>query len=107
MPDLYGRVFQIGSGILLLLVGSRLIAMEYSSGTIHIAYARGVGRLQLLLGKLTLLVIIAIVLLAGYLVVVGGIVAALYASWTGASRASTRWATTSGETSSIGFWSKG
>ncbi|MDQ6878208.1 MAG: ABC transporter permease subunit [Candidatus Dormibacteraeota bacterium] len=83
MLNLYGTVFQIGSGILLLLVGSRLIAMEYSAGTIRIAYARGVGRMHLLLAKLALLAIIGIVLLAGYLLVVGGIVAALYASWTG------------------------
>jgi ABC-type transport system involved in multi-copper enzyme maturation permease subunit len=83
MVDLYGTVFQIGSGILLLLIGSRLIAMEYSLGTIRIAYARGVGRLRLLLAKLALLAVIAIVLLVGYLVLVGAIVAALYASWTG------------------------
>jgi ABC-type transport system involved in multi-copper enzyme maturation permease subunit len=83
MLDLYGTVFQIGSGILLLLVGSRLIAMEYSSGTIRIAYARGVGRMHLLLAKVVLLAIVGIALLVGYLLVVGGIVAALYASWTG------------------------
>ncbi|MDQ6721920.1 MAG: ABC transporter permease [Candidatus Dormibacteraeota bacterium] len=83
MLNLYGTVFQIGSGILLLLVGSRLIAMEYSAGTIRIAYARGVGRLHLLLAKLVLLAIIGIVLLAGYLLVVGGIVTAIYASSTG------------------------
>jgi ABC-2 type transport system permease protein len=81
--DLYGTVFQVGSGIVLLLVGSRLIAMEYSSGTIRIAYARGVGRLQLLLAKVVSLAIVAIALLAGYLVIAGGIVVALYASWTG------------------------
>ena len=83
MLDLYGTVFQIGSGILLLIVGSRLIAMEYSSGTIRIAYARGVGRLHLLVAKVVLLAIVGIALLVGYLLVVGGIVAALYASWTG------------------------
>jgi ABC-2 type transport system permease protein len=83
MLDLYGTVFQVGSGILILIVGSRLIAMEYSSGTIRIAYARGVGRLQLLLAKMTLLALMAIALLAGYLLVVSGIVAALYGSWTG------------------------
>ena len=83
MMDLYGTVFQIGSGILILIVGSRLIAMEYSSGTIRIAYARGVGRLQLLLSKMTLLALMAVGLLAGYLLVVSGLVAALYASWTG------------------------
>jgi ABC-2 type transport system permease protein len=83
MLNVFGTVFQIGSGILLLIVGSRLIAMEYSSGTIRIAYARGVGRLQLLFAKLVLLAIIGIVLLIGYLLVVSGILAALYASWTG------------------------
>jgi ABC-type transport system involved in multi-copper enzyme maturation permease subunit len=83
MFDVYGTIFQIGSGIVLLIVGSRLIAMEYSSGTIRIAYARGVGRLQLLLAKMVLLAIIGIGLLVGYLVVVVAIVAALYATWTG------------------------
>jgi len=83
MLDLYGTVYQVGSGILLLIVGSRLIAMEYSSGTIRIAYARGVGRLQLLLGKMASLVLVAIALLAGYLLIVSGLVAAMYASWTG------------------------
>jgi ABC-type transport system involved in multi-copper enzyme maturation permease subunit len=83
MLDLYGTVFQVGSGIVILIVGSRLIAMEYSSGTIRIAYARGVGRLQLLLAQMASLVLIAIALLAGYMLIVGGIVAALYAAWTG------------------------
>jgi ABC-type transport system involved in multi-copper enzyme maturation permease subunit len=83
MFDVYGTIFQIGSGIVLLIVGSRLFAMEYSSGTIRIAYARGVGRLQLLLAKMVLLVIIGIGLLVGYLVLVVAIVAALYANWTG------------------------
>ena len=83
MFDVYGTIFQIGSGIVLLIVGSRLIAMEYSSGTIRIAYARGVGRLQLLLAKMVLLAIIGIGLVVGYLIVAGGIIAALYASYTG------------------------
>lgn len=83
MLDVYGTIFQVGSGIVLLITGSRLIAMEYSSGTIRIAYARGVGRLQLLLAKMVLLSIIGVGLLAGYLLVVGAIVAALYANWTG------------------------
>jgi ABC-2 type transport system permease protein len=83
MLDLYGTIFQIGSGILLLLIGSRLIAMEYSSGTIRIAFARGVGRLKLLLAKVVSLAILGILLLAGYLLVAGGIVAAIYASATG------------------------
>ena len=83
MFDVYGTIFQIGSGIVLLIVGSRLIAMEYSSGTVRIAYARGVGRLQLLLAKMVLLAIIGVGLLVGWLLVVGSVVAALYANWTG------------------------
>jgi len=79
----YGTIFQIGSGIVLLITGSRLIAMEYSSGTVRIAYARGIGRLQLLLAKMVLLAIIGVGLLVGWLLVAGSIVAALYANWTG------------------------
>lgn len=81
--DVFGTVFQIGSGIFLLIVGSRLIAMEYSSGTIRILYARGTGRLQLLLAKLVTLAGIGVALLAGYIVVVFAIVSALAYAWTG------------------------
>jgi ABC-type transport system involved in multi-copper enzyme maturation permease subunit len=81
--DIFGTMFQIGSGILLLIIGSRLFAMEYSSGTIRIIYARGVGRVRLLLAKMLTLAIIAIALLAGYLVVAGTVIAVLVNSWTG------------------------
>src|SRR5258708_1633195 len=81
--DIFGTIYQIGSGIFLLIVGSRLFAMEYSSGTIRIIYARGTGRLQLLLAKMVTLAIIAVALLAGYLVVAGGILTLLVNAWTG------------------------
>jgi ABC-2 type transport system permease protein len=81
--DIFGTIYQIGSGIFLLIVGSRLFAMEYSSGTIRIIYARGTGRLQLLLAKMITLAIIGIFLLVGYLVVAGGILALLVNAWTG------------------------
>jgi ABC-2 type transport system permease protein len=81
--DIFGTIFQIGSGIFLLIVGSRLFAMEYSSGTIRIIYARGTGRLRLLLAKMLTLAIIGILLLAGYLVAAGGIIALLVNAWTG------------------------
>ena len=81
--DIFGTIFQIGSGIFLLIVGSRLFAMEYSSGTIRIIYARGTGRLGLLLAKMLTLAIIGILLLAGYLVIAGGIIALLVNAWTG------------------------
>jgi ABC-type transport system involved in multi-copper enzyme maturation permease subunit len=83
LMDVYGTIFQIGSGIVLLITGSRLIAMEYSSGTIRIAYARGISRLQLLLAKMVLLALIGVGMLVLYLLVAGGIVLALYATWTG------------------------
>jgi len=83
LMDVYGAIFQIGSGIVLLITGSRLIAMEYSSGTIRIAYARGVSRVRLLLAKMFLLALIGVGMLVLYLLVAGGIVLALYASWTG------------------------
>jgi ABC-type transport system involved in multi-copper enzyme maturation permease subunit len=81
--DVFGTTFQIGSGIFLLIVGSRLIGMEYSSGTVRILYARGAGRLRLLLAKMFALAVIGIALLAGYALVVGGIMAALIAGYTG------------------------
>lgn len=73
--EVFGTVFQIGSGIFLLIFGSRLFGMEYSSGTIRILYARGTGRIQLLLAKAFTLAVVGISLLAGYLVLVGAILA--------------------------------
>ena len=81
--DVFGTVFQIGSGIFLLIVGSRLFAMEYSSGTIRIIYARGTGRLRLLAAKMLTLAIIGVLLLAGYVVVAGATLALLVNVWAG------------------------
>jgi len=78
--EVFGTLFQIGSGIFLLIIGSRLIAMEYSSGTIRILYARGTGRLQLLLAKMLTLAIIGVALLAGFIVLAFAILAALIPS---------------------------
>jgi len=83
LMDVYGVIFQIGSGIVLLITGSRLIGMEYSSGTIRIAYARGVSRVRLLLAKMVLLALIGVGMLVLYFLVAGGIVLGLYATWTG------------------------
>jgi ABC-2 type transport system permease protein len=69
----FGTVFQIGSGIFLLLFGARLIGMEYSSGTIRVVYARGVGRLSFLVAKMFTLAVVGVALLAGYLLVTGGV----------------------------------
>jgi ABC-type transport system involved in multi-copper enzyme maturation permease subunit len=81
--DVFGTVFQIGSGIFLLIVGSRLFAMEYSAGTIRIIYARGTGRLSLLLAKMFILAAIGVVLLAGYSVIAAGTLALLVNAWSG------------------------
>ena len=81
--DVFGTVFQIGSGIFLLIVGSRLIGMEYSSGTIRVLYARGTGRLHLLLAKMLTLAVIGAIALAAYVLVAGAVIGLLIASWTG------------------------
>jgi ABC-type transport system involved in multi-copper enzyme maturation permease subunit len=81
--DVFGTVFQIGSGIFLLIVGSRLFAMEYSSGTIRIIYARGTGRLGLLLAKALTLAIIGAALLVGYMILAGALLALLVNAWSG------------------------
>lgn len=53
-------VLKVFGGALLIIVTARLIGMEYSSGTIRVILSRGVGRLQLLFGKLTAVAIIAL-----------------------------------------------
>ena len=73
--ETFGTVFQIGSGISLLLFGARLIGMEYSSGTIRVVYARGVGRLSFLAAKMFTLAVVGLALLAGYVLVAGAIIA--------------------------------
>lgn len=81
--EVFGTIFQIGSGIFLLIVGARLLGMEYSSGTIRILYARGTGRLQLLLAKMLTLAVIGVALLAGFAALVGAILAIMISSLTG------------------------
>ena len=81
--ETFGTVFQIGSGIFLLIFGSRLIGMEYSSGTIRILYARGVGRLQLLLAKFLTLAVAGVLLFAGYVLLVGAILGLMIVALSG------------------------
>ena len=57
-------VMRIFSGAFLVLLTARLIGMEYSSGTIRVLLARGVGRLQLLFAKLLTLALMALVVFA-------------------------------------------
>ena len=79
----FGMVFQMGSGIFLLLFGSRLLGMEYSSGTIRVIYARGVSRLGLLVAKLFTLATVGVALLGGYVLVVGAILALMISALSG------------------------
>ncbi|MDQ6898223.1 MAG: ABC transporter permease [Candidatus Dormibacteraeota bacterium] len=69
--DIWTTTFQMGSGILLLIVAARLMGMEYSAGTLRILLARGEGRLQLLAAKLLVLLALGLLLLAGYVVLIG------------------------------------
>jgi len=81
--ETFGTVFQIGSGIFLLIFGSRLIAMEYSTGTIRVLYARGLGRLHLLMAEMLTLVLVGLVLLAGYIVLVGAVLGLMITALSG------------------------
>ncbi len=80
--QLYGTVFLIGSGIAILIVATRLMAMEYS-GPIRILYARGFGRLQLLLVKMAASIVFGLLLLAGYALLVALITLGYGQAWAG------------------------
>ncbi len=66
--DIFQFLFDTGAGILILLLGARLVAMEYDSGTIHVLLGRGAGRLRLLFAQMAALALVATILLVGYLV---------------------------------------
>ena len=81
--DIFGTLFNTGSGIILLISASRLFGMEYSAGTIRILLARGTGRLQLYFAKLAALAVLGLLLLAGFAASAFGMVYALAISVTG------------------------
>ena len=81
--ETFGTVFQIGSGIFLLIFGARLIGMEYSYGTVRILYARGTGRLHLLLAKFLTLAVVGVLLFIGYVVLVGAILGLMIVALSG------------------------
>jgi ABC-2 type transport system permease protein len=56
-------LFRAVSGILLLILTARVIGLEYNLGTIRILLGRGVGRVQLLLAKLTAIAACALITL--------------------------------------------
>ena len=55
-------VFRVFVGFILIVLTAQVIGLEYQLGTIRVLLSRGAGRLQLLLAKLTALVIIALLL---------------------------------------------
>jgi len=81
--DIFGTLFNTGSGIILLISASRLFGMEYTSGTIRILLARGTGRLQLYFAKLAALAVLGMLLLAGFAIVAFGMVYAFALSVAG------------------------
>lgn len=81
--ETFGTVFQIGSGIFILIFGARLLGMEYSSGTIRILYARGTGRLQLLLAKTLTLAVVGAALFIGFALLVGAILTLMIVALSG------------------------
>ena len=83
MYEVYLTIFDVGSGILLLVVSARLVGMEYSGGTIRVLLARGAGRVRLLLAKLTALALLGLVLLAGFVTLAAGALYATVVHWEG------------------------
>jgi ABC-type transport system involved in multi-copper enzyme maturation permease subunit len=75
--------FNTLSGILLLLLASRLVSMEYGSGTIRVVLARGTGRLQLLAAQHLALAVVGLALLAGFAAVCAGALYVIVLAWHG------------------------
>lgn len=48
-------------GMMVIVLTARLIGMEYSAGTVRVLLGRGVGRLQLLFAKLSVIALVALV----------------------------------------------
>jgi ABC-2 type transport system permease protein len=76
-------VFDTAAGVFLLIVGSRLVSMEYGNGTIRVVLARGTSRLGLLAAQYTALAIVALLLLAGFVIVTAGFLYAAVVAWRG------------------------
>jgi ABC-type transport system involved in multi-copper enzyme maturation permease subunit len=77
------QVFTIASGVFLLIASSRLVSLEYGTGTIRVVLARGTGRLELLAAQYAALGIAGLLLLAGFAAVAAGFLSALVIAWHG------------------------
>lgn len=75
--DIYQFLFDTGAGIFMLVLSARLVAMEYDSGTIRVLLGRGAGRLRLLFAKLAALMVVAAIMLIGYVVLATAAMAVL------------------------------
>jgi ABC-type transport system involved in multi-copper enzyme maturation permease subunit len=75
--------FNTISGISLLLLASRLVSMEYGSGTIRVVLARGTGRLQLLAAQYVALAIAGLLLLLAFAAVSAGALYVIVLAWHG------------------------
>jgi ABC-2 type transport system permease protein len=81
--NIFTTVFNAGAGIFLLIVSARLVAMEYSAGTIRVLLSRGTGRLQLLGAKLLTLAFTGLALLLVYVVASSVYIYATVVTWEG------------------------
>ena len=81
--NIFTSVFDAGAGIFLLIASARLVAMEYSGGTIRIILGRGMGRLELLGAKLTTLALLGLALLVGFLILSSIAVYLIATAWVG------------------------
>lgn len=79
--DIYQFLFDTGAGIFMLVLSARLVAMEYDSGTIRVLLGRGAGRLRLLFAKLAALMVVAAIMLIGYVILAAAAMALLINSF--------------------------
>jgi len=81
--NVFTTIFNAGAGIFLLIASARLVAMEYSAGTIRVLLGRGTGRLQLLTAELLTLVLTGLALLVVYFAAATVYVYATVVAWEG------------------------
>jgi ABC-2 type transport system permease protein len=81
--NIFTTVFDAGAGIFLLIASARLVAMEYSAGTIRVLLGRGTGRLQLLGAQLVTLAATGLLVLLGFLIAAAVAVYLIVIAWEG------------------------
>ncbi|MGH7776761.1 MAG: ABC transporter permease subunit [Candidatus Dormibacterales bacterium] len=73
--------FQTAGGIVLLIISARLVAMEYSAGTIRVLLSRGIGRLHFLFAKLVALALLGVAMLVAFAIVAAGGITLVVVAW--------------------------